>query len=276
VISLPDISLDNRTLTILTTPVKDKNGKPLGAVVVFHDVTHSRVLRALRDEFEAMMIHELRSPLNNIRSTSDNITRDITALHPDELTKSVGVIRSESADMLELVNDLLDVSKIEAGKFTVTKVPTDLGKLIGEIVDAHKQRAAEKNLQLVVHTQGDLSEIPLDGFRIRQTIRNLLTNAIKFTDKEGEKSGVITISAVVQDNKNVCISIADTGIGIPNDMFDRLFTKFHQLRGRGSQTEGTGLGLFIARGIVEAHGGKIWVESEVGVGSTFSFTIPIG
>ena len=271
--SIPDVALDSSTalphpprLQILASPVKDKDGESLGAVVVFHDITQEKTLEKLREEFTAMMIHDLRSPLNNIRSLSEGLLRN-DALGP-EMKDALTMVRNQVTDMLSLVNDLLDVAKLESGKFTITKEPTDLGSLVEEIVERHTSLAQERHLTIHADVAPDTTKIPIDGFRIRQVLTNLVSNALKFTD-----TGGVTIK-VVRGDKDVTISVADSGIGIPKEQLELLFTKFQQLKGGLTRHDGTGLGLVIAKGIVEAHGGKIWVESEIGSGTTLAFTLP--
>lgn len=275
-ITIPDVFLSTSPtmpkqarLQIAISPVKDKNGDFLGTVVAFHDITEEKALEKMREEFTAMMIHDLRSPLNNIRATSEALKRDLTATMPKELQNSLAVIRNQANDMLTLVSDLLDIAKIESGKFTVTKEPTDLSNLLREVVERYLATAAERKLGLIYKTEGDLSQIPLDHFRIRQVLSNLISNALKFTE-----SGEVRLSAKRSEHE-ATIAVTDTGLGIPKDELPLLFTKFKQLYHGVTSAEGTGLGLVIAKGIVEAHGGKIWVESEVGTGTTVTFTIPI-
>lgn len=268
VVGVSEVTIGSEILQIFATPVKGKDNEALGAVVVFHDITQEKALEHLREQFTAMMVHELRSPLTNINAATNQILRDYSQLGKDQLQQSISVIHSEAEDMIDLVGDLLDVAKIEAGKFTVVKTPTDLNKLINEIVERHQPRVVEKKLVLEHFTDGDLSKTIIDDFRIRQVLTNLISNAIKFT-----QVGKITITAKKLDNQ-IEISVADTGMGIPKDEQQDLFTKFHQLQDSAVKHEGTGLGLVIARGIIEAHGGKIWVESELGAGAKFSFTLP--
>lgn len=272
-VMVPDVAADTPStnplrLQIFLSPVKDKDGEPLGAVIVFHNITQEKAVEKMREEFTAMMIHDLRSPLNNIRGVSDGLLRDARTSQAKEISEAITTIRNQVTDMLTLVNDLLDVAKLESGKFTISKESTDLGSLVKEIVSRYGAQAMEKKLQINSDLQGDLKDISLDGFRIRQVLTNLLTNAIKFTDTGG------IIIRVVKSDKEVTVSVIDTGIGIPKDDLGLLFTKFQQLRQSSARHEGTGLGLVIARGIVEAHGGKIWAESEVGAGTTFTFTLP--
>lgn len=267
-----DVSIQSRAYTphalnlqIFTSPVKDRDGKPLGAVVAFHDVTREKTIEKLREEFTAMMIHDLRSPLNNIRSTAESLLRDTTL---EQVKKPIQVMHNQTIDMLTLVNDLLDVARLESGKFTISKESTNVEALLHEVVERFSAQLKEKNLSVVWEISGDLT-VPLDAFRIRQVVANLLSNAIKFSD-----NGSIKITASSTDQQ-LTISVSDSGLGIGKDELTLLFSKFQTLGREYTKHESTGLGLVIAKGIVEAHGGKIWAESEVGSGSTFSFTIPV-
>lgn len=276
--TLPDIEIKSHNLKISALPVKDQHQHILlGAVLIIQDIGEQKSLQALRGQFEVMVVHELRSPLTNIRSVSDRLLRDLSATSVDQLRSSLQTIQQQSAEMLDLVNDLLDIAKVETGKFTIQKQPTDLNQLIQEVVDRYQVAAKEKNIQLKYISpppldKGESGEdspltVPLDGFRIRQVLNNLINNAIKFT-----ASGQVIVM-VKQKNSQVEIGVQDTGIGIAEDQLSKIFNKFAQLHQPVRQS-GTGLGLVIAKGIVEAHGGQIGVDSKEGEGSRFWFTIP--
>lgn len=261
-----DIPFRSYSLQFIVIPVKGKSKKLLGSVIVLHDRTKTRQIEEIRNQFEAMMIHDLRAPLTSIRSAVENLDPKIT--EPDQHTK-LSVIKTDTLDMLELVNDFLDVSKLEAGKFTVVKNPENLQVLLQQLVDQYKPLAEEKGLQMQLFIEGDLHNIPVDEFRMKQVVTNFLSNAIKYS-----AHGTITLSAVRQQNA-VTVAVKDEGIGIAKDDIPLLFTKYYQVESSTEKRKGTGLGLVVAKGIVEAHGGSVRVESEVGVGSTFTFTIPL-
>jgi signal transduction histidine kinase len=172
--------------------------------------------------------------------------------------------------LLGLINDVLDFSKIEAGQFTLALNPYSIKDVIQAVVAGMQSLASEKNLTLEVAVPGDLPAPSGDERRISQVLLNLVGNAIKFTD-----AGEVRIEAEGRDSELV-VSVSDTGPGIPTADLEHIFEEFRQAEGSIAQRKGgTGLGLAIAKKIVEMHGGKIWVESEVGKGSKFTFTLPI-
>lgn len=274
-----EIAVGNYYLQVYATRVVDqKTLKPMGLVVSFHDMTDAKSLERLRSEFMAVMVHELRAPLTTIKSTVELIDEDPSLMSPQELKHHLEVIESTSQSMLELVNDLLDVAKLEAGKFEVVSEDGDLSEIIYERVEAFRPVAEAKNLKLIVTIDNDLPTASFDKTRMRQVLNNLLSNSIKYT-----QAGQITVKATSElvDSQpvDILVTVADTGIGIEKDDRDKLFSKFGQLKSGIKQAElkSSGLGLFIAKGIIEAIGGKIWVESAgPGLGSSFYFTVPLG
>ncbi|MCH7952181.1 PAS domain-containing protein [Patescibacteria group bacterium] len=261
----------DRALKVFIAPVRDKKEKLIGAVVLLHDISKEKELERLREDFMAMMVHELRSPLTAVRGAS-------TALqaHKDDFTEAkkeeyLKMIEGSAEEMLGMVNDLLDVAKIEVGKFQITPEPSDINALIRSKVEEYRSLALEKGLALDTRLPDGEKTIKIDPIRIGQVLRNLLSNAIKFAEKG-------KIEVILEDKeKEVIISVKDTGPGIDSQEQFRLFSKFGQLTsGMPRTAKGTGLGLVIAKGIVEAHGGSIWVQSTPGKGSTFSFSLPKG
>ena len=274
-----DIEVANRNLEVVASRVvSQKNGQPIGVVVSFYDATDSKNLVKLRSEFMALMVHELRAPLTTIKSTVEYIKEEgLANFKQDEIEHHLNVIESTSQSMLELVGGLLDVAKIEAGKFDVICEPGDLALAIADEVDSFKPLAEEKKLKLELKMESDLPVASFDRVRIRQVLNNLLSNAIKYTD-----SGNVTVRVVKEvvngHPMDVLVSVADTGIGIEDGGITKLFSKFGQLESGRTHADGksTGLGLFITHGIVQAMGGKIWVESAgAGLGSIFNFTVPL-
>lgn len=277
--SLPpeEIVLQDLVLAVYVSRVIDRRRqKPLGVVALFHDVTDAKSLEKLRQDFMAMMVHELRAPLTSIRSTVEIIKSTGTAgVKPDELARYLATIEETSASMLELVNDLLDVAKVEAGKFDVLCDEGDLAQVVLERLEAFKPQIVAKNLKVEAIIDRDLPRAWFDKVRIKQVINNLLSNAIKYTD-----SGTISVKAIL-DKVNgqpidILVSVADTGIGIEPDQAQNLFAKFDQLAAGRTRAglKSSGLGLYITKRIVESSGGRIWVESAgPGTGSTFYFTV---
>ena len=277
---LPEISIGEKAVQIDLEPVKDKFGIVLGVAVVFHDVTARKQLERLRDEFTAMMVHELRTPLTTISYSTDMMLSDIGKMTSEQVGESIKIVQSTASHMLELVNELLDVAKIEAGKFQIVKKEDNLASLVSDTVAMIKPMADQKHLQIVLSVAPDLPTISFDRRRIGQVLNNLLSNAIKYTE-----TGQIEILAHSTHSTGsgqagsgqVVVSVKDSGEGIPAEDLPKLFSKFEQLgKGETGEKGGTGLGLVVAKGIVEAHGGKIRAESEgPGKGTTFSFTLPL-
>lgn len=268
-IVIDEAVLEDRALKVFIAPVKDNKGKGLGAVVLLHDISKEKELERLREDFTAMMVHELRSPLTAVRGASSALqmhAKDFPKKKKDEYLR---MIERSSEDMLRIVNDLLDAAKIEAGKFQINPEVTDLTELVKAKAEEYRALALEKGLNLEVKAPQEKVELDVDATRIGQVMSNLLSNAIKFTD-----TGTVEIN-IASKEAEALVSVLDTGHGIDPQDQPRLFSKFGQLATQKPRTaKGTGLGLVIAKGIVEAHGGKIWVESKLGKGSTFSFSLP--
>lgn len=271
-----DIVVRDKVLQVFASRVLDKkSGKPIAIVVLFQDITDAKKLEQLRQDFTAMMVHELRAPLTSIKSSTELIKGESAKATADQLAHYFSIIETTSQSMLELVADLLDVAKIEAGKFDVVPEPGDLAGAVLERVDSFKPVAQNKNLKLTLNIAEALPEAKFDKIRIKQVLNNLLSNAIKYTDA-GEITVKVGQRTVDSHPVDILVSVTDTGVGIEPDQVEKLFSKFGQLEsGRKQALKSSGLGLYIAKGIVEAWGGKIWVESQgAKMGSTFCFTVP--
>lgn len=267
-VKLPEFTLGNYLLSVEVEPVKNNNDYLLGAVVVFRDLTEVKKLEGLREGFMAMMVHELRTPLTTITYAIDLI-QDST-LSRKILNQNLQLIKSTAKQMLSLVGEFLDVSKIESGKFAIASKEDNLASVIEEEVKMIKPLIEGKGLSLVSEIDPSLPLLKFDRERLGQVLANLLSNAIKYTDR-----GKIEVAARAGE-KEVTVSVSDSGDGIKKEDLSRLFSKFEQVgKGKTGQRSGTGLGLVVAKGIIKAHGGKIWAFSEgLGKGSTFSFTLP--
>ena len=264
-----EIVMDDRVLKAFVSPVKDRRGQLIGAVVALHDISKEKELERLREDFTSMMVHELRSPLTAVRGASSALREHEKDFPKEKQTDYLHMIEDSAKDMLAIVTDLLDVAKIEAGKFQISPRETNMADLILHKAKEFQALAVEKGLSLETKVPDKVVLATFDPVRIGQVITNLVSNAIKFT-----QNGKVEI-ALVQEDKGLKITVSDTGPGIEEKDLGRLFSKFGQLESNKTRTaEGTGLGLVIAKGIVEAHGGKIWGESALGKGSTFSFTLP--
>jgi signal transduction histidine kinase len=227
-------------------------------------------------DFSAMIAHDLRAPLANIAAAASILEDGLAGPVNKEQKKWAARIQSSSRTLVALVNDFLDLSKIEAGHIDLVKGEVDLEEVIRNSFDDFVVLAKEKKISLRNHTDSGLPRITADPRRLDQLFANLLTNAIKFTPK----GGVIEIGACREKGSGsqgsaVRVWVKDSGVGIPAAEIGHLFEKYRQTSsGKTSEQKGTGLGLVICKMIVEAHGGKIRVESEEGKGSTFIVTIP--
>ena len=273
-IAIPEVLLKDKALELTVSPVKDSVGEIIGASVVFHDITTEKSLEKLRQEFTAMMVHELRAPLTAVRWSSESLVKNLSlaaGMDPAKVKDTAVTIETASNNMLELVNDLLDVAKIEAGKFELNIQEYDLVELIKEQAKAFTPQAEVKHLAINVITP-EKYVLKFDRVRIGQVLSNLISNSIKYTD-----SGQLDINLNVNaEEKQIAVSIKDTGVGVSREDLSQLFSKFKQLKGSDHARKGTGLGLVVSKGIVEAHGGKIWAESAgENMGSTFYFSLPL-
>ena len=224
-----------------------------------------RELDKLKSDFVSMVSHELRTPLTSIIGFAKTLlTLDLTE---DQRVKYLGIIQTEGKRLASLIEEYLDISRIEAGNFTLKTAPFDLSALVKEITDS---AAAGPDKFIITHLPSGLPEICADRDRIKRVIINLLDNALRYTPA----GGAVEVSARIFD-KSIAVIVSDQGPGVPADEREKIFEKFYRGSDRvAKRTRGSGLGLAIAKGIVEAHGGTISVASEPGKGSFFSFTLP--
>ncbi len=224
----------------------------------------------MKSAFLASMSHELRTPLNSIIGFTGILLQGLVGTLNDEQIKQLGMVKSSAAHLLELINDILDISKIEADQLKISIAPFKMNELIEKVVQTVSPLAEKKILPLLVYISPEVGQITSDQRRVEQILINLLNNAIKFTEK-----GEIRVECKQNDGW-VETHVIDTGIGIRREDMQKLFSPFQQLdSGLSRRYEGTGLGLSICKRLLEKLGGTIWVESKWGVGSTFSFTLPI-
>ncbi|MFH1196869.1 MAG: PAS domain S-box protein [bacterium] len=225
----------------------------------------------LKSAFLATMSHELRTPLNSIIGFTGILMKGIAGPLNDEQIKQLGMAKGSAQHLLELINDVLDISKIEAGQLVVTKRIFDLRNTLHRVTETVKPLAEKKKLELQLVISGDVNEIDSDERRVGQIFLNLVNNAIKFTDM-----GSVKMVCESKDNY-IVTKVIDTGIGIKKEDMDKLFKPFSQVdTGLTRNHEGTGLGLSISQKLVEKLSGTITVESEIGKGSTFTVTLPKG
>ncbi len=237
--------------------------------ILFRDITREKELDQMKTQLLSIVSHELRTPLAAIKGFATTLLRDDVSW--DEATQRdfVKIIDEESDRLGELIDNLLDMSQAEVGTLRIDQEPVHLRNLVREA----KDRAARRSEAhwFVVDLPSHLPRVLADPRRVRQVLNNLLENAIKYSPNGGQ----ITITCEVEVD-HVVVSVADQGQGIPPEYLDRIFDRFFQVDSKSTRkTGGIGLGLSIAKGIVEAHGGRIWAESTPGQGSIFRFTLPL-
>jgi signal transduction histidine kinase len=236
-------------------------------------------LERYKADFTSMLVHDLRGPLGAVKGLVEYAIGEGN-LSPEQ-NEVLNLAIDASNKMLELVNDLLDLSRFESGNIQLTREQSRMDVLLNNTCQGMQPLARKKDLTLECFPEQELPPILMDARRIDQVIMNLLTNAVKFTKEKGKITVVSEETELVDElhdhRRGVKVSVSDTGEGISPDELHLVFDKYKQTKtGRLSQHKGTGLGLAICKSIIEAHGGKIWVESIVGRGTTFTFVIPIG
>ena len=260
----------DKILSINVTLIKTEDGQRLGTVCATRDITELAKVDQMKTEFVSMVSHELRTPLTSIKGYVDLVV-DGEAGEINETQRGfLSIVQSNTDRLIALINDLLDISRIESGKIQLKPTVMPLDQVIREVATSLRKQIDDKkiNLELVL-PQGPL-KVKGDQARITQILTNLLSNAYKFTPAGGK----INVSAKRTDGQ-VQVNVTDSGIGISAQDQQRLFTKFFRVDSSVTQEAGgTGLGLAITKSIVEMHGGKMWVKSKLGKGSTFSFTLP--
>jgi signal transduction histidine kinase len=223
-----------------------------------------------KSEFLANMSHELRTPLNAIIGFSEVLSDRMFGELNEKQEEYLKDIYASGNHLLSLINDILDLSKIEAGRMELELTDFDLPTAIENALTLVRERAGRRSIALHTDIDARLGQIQADERKVRQVILNLLSNAIKFTPEGGR----IDVGAVPKDGL-VEVSVSDTGIGIAPEDQEKVFEEFRQVGTAAKKIEGTGLGLTLCRKFVELHSGRIWVKSQVGEGSTFTFTIPV-
>lgn len=259
-----------RTADAPTLLVRARRTPDGDAWLVLEDVTELRRLQRIRTEFIDNLAHELRTPLTTVSLLAETLALEADQL-PPRTAERIAKIEVETGHLVQMVNELLDLSQIESGSAALILGDVDLARLANATVERLSLFAERQGVRLVVDAEAPVPHVRGDGERLGQALLNLLHNAVKFSP-----AGAEVLVRVVASEHEVVVTVLDHGPGIPRAALPRVFERFYKGdRSRTRGVGGTGLGLSIARHVVEAHGGRIWVESEEGTGSTFGFALPV-
>jgi len=262
-------TLDGLHLEITSVLLKDEIEEK-GFLIIIHDVTKEKLIEKMKTEFVSVAAHQLRTPLSAIKWTIRMILDGDAGEINEEQRELLEQTYISNERMIRLINDLLDVSRIEEGRLLYDQEDARIEDVLDSVIEASQEMLRNKNMVLEVNKK-ETPKVKIDKEKIGVVIQNLLENAIKYTEQGGKIK--ITLD---NDEKNVIFKIEDSGVGIPKSQQDRIFTKFFRAENvTRMETNGTGLGLYTTKNIVQAHKGQIWFESEENKGTTFYFTIPI-
>jgi len=259
---------DERVIQVNGVAISTLN-KIDGAVLVFHDITELRRLEKVRQDFVANVSHELRTPVASIKGYAETL---LSGAMDDKqaLKEFLGTIHENSDRLVNLINDLLDLARIESGRMKISPVAMEAAPVILRCLHILEKTVQDKKLSVSMELPDKMSRVLADEARFSQVVLNILDNAVKYTPEGGS----IFVKARVHD-KMVQFDVTDTGIGIPEQDLPRIFERFYRVdKARSRDLGGTGLGLSIVKHIVLAHGGEVWASSQLGRGTTFSFTLP--
>jgi signal transduction histidine kinase len=265
------INLSDRVLQRSQAPVLDNQGRLIGGLLVFRDISQERKLEESRQQLTQMIVHDLRSPLTTILGSLKLLEDSLAAAAPNPLVaQGLTISRRSCQQMLGLVNSLLDLARLETGEIPLDCRRFSLAGMLKELMTSYVPEANENGIILEADIEPGLPEIVGDDEKIRRVAANLLDNALKFTPSGGR----IGLRAE-QTQDSVVVTITDSGIGIPAAYRRQIFERFAQVPGSAGKRRGTGLGLAFSKLAIEAHGGEIWVDAPEAGGSSFHFRLPL-
>jgi len=263
--------IGERTIAASFTSVALTDEGPFNVVAVFRDITKEAEIDRMKSEFLSMAAHELRAPMTSIKGYGDMLLLGLAGEYNERQKQFLDTIKANVDRVLEMVNEFSEISRLESGALKLDAKPLHIDNVISEVIVSLRPLIEAKEINLTIEVPPDLPQVWGDRTRIIQILTNLVTNAYKYTPEGGQ----IAITTQWVDD-TVQVNVADTGIGVAPQDQEKLFTRFFRADDPGvRRVAGTGLGLSITKSIVEMHGGRIWVESQLGKGSTFSFTLPL-
>lgn len=255
---------------VIVTMIKDMESKVTGLIILLNDVTQLKQLEKARTDFISTVSHEFKTPLTSIMmGTSMVLDKSLGTLN-EEQQDVLNTINEDGERLTKLVNDLLELSRLESGSSVFNMESCSIETIINNSVKQFAIQAAHKNVNINTRIEKNVPKLVVDEEKITWVLNNLISNALKYTDSGDE----ILINAFIKGEK-LHVSVKDTGIGIPEEFQKKIFDKYVQLKGQDLEARGTGLGLAVVKGIVNTHGGEIWCESQLDTGSTFTFSLPL-
>jgi two-component system, OmpR family, phosphate regulon sensor histidine kinase PhoR len=261
--------VEERWIQVNAAAVIDNSRVAHGFILVFHDLTRLKQLENTRRDFVANVSHELRTPLSLIKGFVETLLEGAKD-NPELAGQFLRTIEKHADRLTFLIEDLLTISRLESGRTVLDLHSVDLREEVQRVIDDLHARAGDRKTRLVNEVPPDL-RARADTDRLQQVLFNLVENAIKY----GRPESAVTVAAKTRSDNNIVVSVQDNGPGIPVEARERVFERFYRVdRARSRESGGTGLGLAIVKHIVQGHGGEVWVESEMGVGTTFRFTLP--
>lgn len=261
---------EERIYQAQTALVRGEDQNVIGAVAILTDITEIRSIERMKTAFVSTVSHELRTPLTSIKGFISTLLQDVEGFYDKDTVHEFYTIIDQECDRLtRLISDLLNVSRIEAGRaLDLNPGPVTVSEIVDKVVATQKSYTSRH--EFTVELEDDIPTIVADSDKVDQIFTNLVSNSIKYAPN----GGMITISAK-KSNGAIQMAVSDQGMGIPKEHLDKVFDRFHRIDNRDTRkVGGTGIGLYLVKALVEAHGGKIWVESEVGKGSSFIFELP--
>lgn len=263
---------ENATLEVSTVPIIREKTKT-GTLVILHDVTREKMIERMKSEFVTLSAHQLRTPLSAIKWTLKMLLDEDLGKINKEQRDFIEKTYTSNERMISLINNLLNVTRIEEGKYPLKFALGDIEQIIKSVIDIYKEEIEKRKLKVEFKSPKEkLPQVRMDAEKMRLSFQNIFDNAIRYN----RAGGSVTVS-LKYGKKEIEVAVRDTGLGVPKDQQERIFSRFFRAANiTKKDTEGSGLGLFVAKNIIEAHGGRIWFESEENKESAFYFTLPAG